>query len=371
MAAKCIVTFDLSKTEVARKITCMSMPCNETGGETRERPVPAGRGWLIAPPPMELEDRLPQKYPRRSDAVRNRPNDHTIFQTDDGRWHLWACLDDTPIHFCLAHWEADSLEQSPWTFTGDLIRCDRNAGEAQVVWKNGDFIQSPFYVRDGDRHYLFFGGYATGLDPAGNPTVEYAAMENQISLLVSEDGRHWERYDNGFEQSRVFTGPGAARDPMVLRDGDRWWIYYTGHRNRDIRDECIFVRQSTDLLHWSDPQVAHFIDHSALQAEGLDPWHTNESPFVVRRGDWYYLFRSGAGRPEGGSVRVVASRDPLDFGTSGDGKERLVGFIDFHAPEIVVDSDGTEYISKIYDRDRGHGIYLERLEWECTDDPVR
>lgn len=329
-----------------------------------ERPVPQGQGWSIAPPPMELEQRLPHKYPRPGGAILNRPNDHTLFQLDDESWHLWACLDNSPVHFCFAHWEAASLEQSPWTFTGDLIRCDRNAGEAQVVWKDGDFMQSPCYVRDGGRHYMFFSGYATGLDADGNPTVDYAKMENQISLLVSENGRDWERFDNGLEQSRVFVGPGAVRDPMVLRDGDRWLIYYTGHRNQDVLDECIFVRESIDLLHWSDPLVAHFIDHDALKARGLDPWHTNESPFVVHRGNWYYLFRSGAGCERNGSVRVVASRDPLDFGRSGDGEDRLVGFVDFHAPEVVADREGNEYISKIYDADRGYGIYLERLKWE-------
>lgn len=326
--------------------------------ETPSYPVPTGAGWLIAAPPA-LTGLLPRKYdPERPPACQNRPNDHTIFRTDDGVWHLWACIDDCPTKFCLAHWIAPSLTTSPWTFTGELIRPDRNYGESLVVWRNGDFIQSPFYVRDGNRHYLFFGGYATGLDATGMPTAEYGSMENQIAVLLSDDGYAWCRYDNGREQSRVFAGPGAARDPMVLRDDDRWLIYYTGHLDGDPQMECIFVRESQDLLNWSEPDVAHYIDVASLDRPATR--HTNESPFVHRHKGWYYLFRSGGLRPDY-SVEVLVSRDPTNFGRSGDGTAYRLCGCSFHAPEIVIDETGQCFISKIWDRERGHGIYLERL----------
>lgn len=332
------------------------------------KPVPQGKGWLIAPPPMVLNRMLPAKANFGGSAYINRPNDHTIFKTPDGVWHLWVCIAMAPVGHLFCHYVAESLTQSPWEFTGEMIRADRNAGESLVVWQDEDFMQSPYVVKENGQWYMFFGGYATGLDPDGKPTIDYDSMENQICLLRSFDGKKWDRHNNGKGYSRVAVGPGAARDPCIVKFSDTWYIYYTGHINRDRYQEVIVVRTSKDLLNWSDWKIAHYVRPEYLGLKGT----CNESPYVVQRGEYYYLFRSGTidalGGYKGdgqGTVAVFRSKDPLDFGADGgDPVDKYVCNVDFHAPEIVVDDDGTEYISKIYDHERGNGIYLDRLVWE-------
>lgn len=332
------------------------------------KPVIRGEGWPIAPSAAHLDALLPHKYTDyATDPVPNRLNDHCFYQTPDGQWHLWACVCNTPVHHVFEHWQGESPTQSPWRFTGEILRCDRNRGESLVWWKNADFMQAPFIVRENGRWHMVFGGYAAGFNAAGEQTVSYNEMENQICLMTSDDGYHWTRYDNGFEQSRLFAGPGASRDPCLLKVGTQWLIYYTGHLNADAMQEGIFVRTSPDLLHWSEARLAHYIPHDVLRrkAKNQEAFHTNESPLVVERGGCFYLFRSGGYAGDGGgSVSVFRSENPFDFGINTEPLDKYVCNINFHAPEILVDRDGQEYISKIFDPRRGHGIYLAPLTWQ-------
>jgi hypothetical protein len=323
------------------------------------RPVLDSDFWLIGPQP-ELKE-LPLLNKERTGP--HEPNDHCIFQAANGMWQLWACVRKTPVGRCLVNWESENLTDSPWKETGRVIRADRSAGESMVDWKGQEFLQSPFVVKDGDTYYMTYGGYSTGKDEAGNPTDDYGRTQNQISLMTSPDGINWTRYrgENGW--SRIIVGPGATRDQYLVKFGDTWYMYYTGHDGGSRENERIYVRTSNDLIHWSDCSVAHCIDREYLNS------HTCESPTVVERAGYYYLFRSGGLKTEAPfSVGVYRSEDPLDFGTSGDGEDRRVCYFPAHAGEIVFDEDGQEYISRLHNDDPTHyEITLARMHWEPDD----
>ncbi len=321
------------------------------------RPCIDGPWWEIAPKPV-LEDRLPvlsADYPNADERQRNQPNDHHLFQAADGTWHLWACVRRTPVGRLLVNWEADSLETSPWRLTGRLIRADREAGESMVDWQGEEFLQSPYVVRANDRYYLFYGGYDTGTDSDGAPTNDYTRAEKQICLMTSVDGRAWERHRDGHGRSRVFAGPGAARDECVVRFGDTWYMYYTGHHDRDRRRAAIYVRTSADLLTWSDWRIA---ERNTADERSFIP----ESPVVVRRGGAYYLFRTHG--PRHGTY-VFRSDDPLDFGSDcpTERSPHFVCRLPIVAPEIVTDENGAEYITRIDDAVHGYRIRMARLRW--------
>ena len=95
-----------------------------------------------------------------------------------------------------------------------------------------------------------------------------------------------------------------------------------------------------------------------------------ESPFVVERGgrwylligpDWDGLLRSkeATGRYDLAAyrrTRVLASDDPLEFDLAGH-----VGTIEAHAAEVVVDDDGSWWVSHC-GWGQG-GVFLARLTW--------
>lgn len=316
-------------------------------------PTIDGEWWDIGPEPDLTSLGL---QPSKSKWQPNQPNDHHIFQDKYGKWHLWACVRGTKVGRILVHWDADSVTQSPWRYTEEVIRCDRNAGESLVEWQNQEFLQSPYIVKENDKYYMFYGGYDTGLDPHGNkinPAEDYDSAEKQICLMISDDGVKWERYKNEEGYSRVFVGPGAARDPCFVKFGDTWYAYYCGHHHWDRTCGALYVRMSKDLIHWSDWKIAQY-DKASENRKWLP-----ESPCVVQKGEWYYLFRTHG--PKGG-VYVYRSKDPLNFG-QGDVSDYFVTRFDtMIACEIIEDEKGNEYISNITDGKK-YGIRLAELKW--------
>ncbi len=335
---------------VAFVVVLFSSGCKPDKKKTM-RPVIASEWWVIAPEPdlSELGLQLP------GGPGINETNDHHIFKASDGRWHLWACVRNTAAGRILAHWQSETLSDPVWDFTGEVIRADRSAGESLVDWKGQEFIQSPFILKEEGKYYLFYGGYDTGLDAAGDsldPALDYNAAEKQICLMTSDDGLEWERYRNEQGLSRVFMGPGAVRDPCFRKFGDTWYVYYAGHHNQDRDQAAFYVRTSKDLIHWSDWVIAHF------DSSSVGHWKP-ESPFVVEKEGAYYLFRTHGDGDAG--VYVFRSSDPMNFG-SPDPSDYFVCTLETMAPEIIRDEKGNYYISNIRG-EGGYAIHLARLKW--------
>jgi hypothetical protein len=289
---------------------------------------------------------------------RNEPVDHHIFRGPEGRWHLWGCVRRTKLGRVLYHWVADELQQSPWTATGEYLRCDQTAGECIDDFGGEEWIQSPYFVSTNDRYYMFYGGHSTGHDKAGNPVsgrnLDRSAFraEGQICLMSSTDGREWRRIRNAEGYSRIFTGPGEARDPCVLRIGELWYLYYAGYDGNPFRNGGIYLRTSTDLRNWSDYRLVN-----RDEVWGGPTW-THECPHVVFRDGYYYLFRTE--NYYDAITHVYRSSDPTDFGI-GVRDERYLGTIACAAPEIY-EVDGREFLSS--NHDPGLGTQLCRLRWD-------
>ena len=254
----------------------------------------------------------------------------------------------------LYHWEGESLDRGPWRQTGEYLRPERSAGESLAEPDRREWIQSPFVVQNDARYYFFFGAHGTGLDsnggevPPGDPRLEC-----QISLLLSADGRHWERRLNERGQSRLFAGPGEARDPCVVRIGDAWHMYYAGYESGEPLRPGIYLRTSSNLLDWSLPSLAH---RSQQFAAGR--W-THECPHVVQRGDNFYLFRTED--YDHARTHVYWSSDPADFGIDQDPDENYLGMLPLAAPEVILAEDGAEYITSCHDLQTG--VKICRLAW--------
>ena len=120
-----------------------------------------------------------------------------------------------------------------------------------------------------------------------------------------------------------------ARDPMLLRGGQEWLLYYTRTSAPHGGFHEVAVRRSEDLLAWSEARVAY------RSAEHGTVGGPTESPFVVPAGQGWILFVCESGEYD----RTLAffSRDPLSFIEAG----RIDVDLDEHCAEIVVDGERT------------------------------
>lgn len=154
---------------------------------------------------------------------------------------------------------------------------------------------------------------------------------------------------------------------MVLRVGDRWVMYYTATALPEGGRHVVVATESDDLVHWHGRTIVYA---DPMSGTGGGP---TESPFVVEHdGRWYLFigpdwqrltatFAVDARYDPAGYVgtRVLASDDPLHFDLGGQ-----VGFIAAHASEVVVDTDGSTWISHC-GWGQG-GVHLAPLRWDAS-----
>ena len=261
---------------------------------------------------------------------RAEPVDFTLFQADNGRWQLIACVRHTSHPGgtrLLYRWSSPDLVAENWRADGIFLSSDPDWDHAEGT------LQAPFHVFDAGRHHLFYnsrGGH----------------------LMTSTDGIDFQPVGT----EAIFP---MGRDVCILDDRERsgkWIAYYTSPEkgiNPATRDHTIRARTAENLEGpWSESAVE--IPPITPPAKGYTFVYA-ESPLVVRRGGDYYrfeqleVFRSDDPlKWEGPPIARLAPRDPL---------KRL-------APEIVT-HEGRDYLVAYQWRGRDpRGIYLAPLVWE-------
>jgi hypothetical protein len=235
-------------------------------------------------------------------------NDHTLVQDPDNVWHMFGITHEKPFDYAkdpatrLAHATAATLLQSPWDAHPPAIIADWEKHREFLLW-------APHVVKHEGLYYMFV--------CVGDRDTHNAY---RIHLLTSRDLKGWTRHPHNPLVIDGFDG----RDPMVLRVGDRWVLYYTANSTPNAGNHIVAAVTSKDLVHWSDRRVV--LVHPRAGNYG----GPTESPFVVRRGERYYLFVC-----DNLWTNVFVSRDPYRW----DFAER-VGRINAHACEVVRDADG-------------------------------
>jgi hypothetical protein len=228
----------------------------------------------------------------------------------------------------LAHAVAPSLTTAQWRKQPFALVADQSES---VLW-------APHVICHENRYYMF---YAAG--------SERGDGDFRMHLATSADMSAWSRHPG----NPLFVDGFEARDPMVLRVGSQWVMYYTATNPPSGGNHVVAYRTSSDLTTWSGRNLA-FVD--PRQGTGAGP---TESPFVVQRGDNFYLFLSMRHDYIPGyyaDTEVFRSRDPFQWRPSD-----IVGRFDGHASEVVRDVDGRWYVSHCgwYQG----GVYLAPLIW--------
>jgi len=197
--------------------------CGFCGEVHPAAPQIAGKWWTVAGNPDLGELNSPSQ----------QVVDFGIWRAADETWQIWACIRATKEQgkTRLFHrWEGVALTDTDWTPKGIAMRADVSLAET----KGG--LQAPFVMRHDGKFWMLYGDWAN------------------IGLATSNDGKTFRRYDNRDGKPQLeMAGPvnlkRNTRDPMVLRIGQKWHLYYTAHPDNKGAD---YARTSEDLLHWSE-----------------------------------------------------------------------------------------------------------------------
>jgi beta-fructofuranosidase len=257
-------------------------------------------------------------------------NDHCFIRDKEGTWHLFGITHAEPADPLdedeFAHATSNKLVGEPWTkLEPAMTAADESPWNETHLW-------APHVVEVGGLYNIFYCG--------GDPDHS----RYKINMATSKDLVNWLRHP---ENPLVVDGY-DARDPFILKEGDKWYMYYTANSEPTGGNHIVARVESDDMVHWSN-KVTVFTD----EAKGTFGGPT-ESPFVVRRGSKYYLFIGPRGGYDGTDVFVSDTPDHWE-------PANLVGHIPAHAAEVVRDSGGKWYVSRA-GWGRG-GVYLAPLEW--------
>lgn len=255
-------------------------------------------------------------------------NDHCFVQDDDGLWHMFGITHREPAQPLderfLAHATSMDLLSPQWAKQPHVLPVDP-AWEETHVW-------APHVVRHEGLYYMF---YCAG----GSDHRAY-----RIHLATSPDLWQWARHP----ANPMLVDGFDARDPMVIRYGEAWIMYYTANRQPEGGHHTVAAMTSRDLCHWGDKREV--LVHPQ---EGTFGGPT-ESPFVVARDGKFYLFVC-TNAPYNTSA-VYESDDPFHWNIAN-----CVGEFPSHASEIIVTSRGEYYLSRAGWGEGG--LYLARLHW--------
>lgn len=271
-------------------------------------------------------------------------NDHTFVRDLGGTWHLIGITHAEPMfphdEKHLAHATAPALH-GPWTKQPFALSASGDDNET-LLW-------APHVIVHEGRYWMFV--------CAGGDSME----AYRIHLAVSDDLVSWTRH----QDNPLVVDGYEARDPMVLRVGDRWVMYYTATETPSGGHHIVAAVESDDLVHWGERRIVYTDDATGSMGG------PTESPFVVERSGKWYLFigpdwdglmtsLEETGRYDPAAyrrTRVLESDDPFSFSASGE-----VGRIDAHAAEIIVDEHDETWVSHC-GWGQG-GVHLAPLTWD-------
>jgi beta-fructofuranosidase len=311
-----------------RKSNAKGAAADGNGRRIARVPTIDGPWWQVAYSPA-----LPEIGSRPGEVV-----DHCFFKAKSGMWQLWTQIRGTAVGRLFYRWEGGTeFERPDWEPKGICWRADRHYGES-LGNPEEEFIHAPYVLQEDGRYVMYYGG-----GPSATPD------HCQINVATSSDGVRFSRYRNPSGRSEIFSGPGWARDPMVLHLGKEYFQYYCGD---DDGKGVIALRTSTASVGrpWSKHQV---VSQGGTLGTGRA---SQQCPFVVCLDGYFYLFKM-AGSNEYRTA-VYRSENPRDFGAEDD---QLVAVLKSSASEIIR-VKGQFYISSLIPGYKG--VRVARLRWD-------
>lgn len=242
--------------------------CARTSGDAPSAAAPASTAAVTVAPPMVRDYLNPLDVPVADPQILH----------DGGMYYLYGTT---------ASDEGLEVFSSP-----DLVHWRRHGfcyHETPTSWGQIDFW-APEVIRKGDTYYLFY--------TANNPAAHVRSI--CVATSPSPLGPFVDRVTPIMPPNRGFIDASPYLDPST-------GIHYLYVMEENLRPPKIWVaRLSDDLL-----SLASDLTECLTASQ---PWETGwvEGPFVIKRGDWYYMTYSGCGYASPNyAVGVATAKTPL------------------------------------------------------------
>jgi sucrose-6-phosphate hydrolase SacC (GH32 family) len=162
---------------------------------------------------------------------------------------------------------ATSPDGIHWEKQGIAFKADKDTWEAgrvqapsRAIWHDG-------------KYYLFYTG-----GPRQPKNLIYTGYATSTDLV------HWEK------AGRILQNIERANDIFIYQEGPHFYMFYTTYAEEG--HEPIFMRRSTDLINWSQPEP------TGAEGEGTVVWQEQGRYYLLgalghsSSGEKYYLFSS-------------------------------------------------------------------------------
>jgi len=305
----------------------------------------------------------PQKDPFCLETPFKYISDFTVVRGPKGLWHVIGITGE----FCAKHgvWakggqtatfsHSTTEDFRRWSYHPPVLSItDEKYPDGNGYYQDNK-IWAPHIIKRGDTYYMFY-------------TSVNQYVSQSISLATSKDLFHWEYYS----KNPVFTLEGVqwadwhrdrwadCRDPMVLKEGNKYYLYVTARAAKGDDWGVVAVAESDDLVHWKNPRIA-------VRAKG-----DLESVQVWKSHDRFYMTTSAAGHgtytsnhPMVGWQREDFPRPPVQQ------DERYVKLpIPSRSEEVVDLGQGAKMIISMPFRLLGNSLYFYKIKTDETGKPV-
>ena len=258
-------------------------------------------------------------------------NDFSVLY-DNGEWHIVGITHPKPSGFTNAFdYDSKNIHEAEY----QLFHCRASAERFSELMYPESFTDCEKLLYPADR-------------PGERPEI-------WAPHLMKRDGRFEVIYSPGsmrsastedfvnFSRRVLFECDFAfARDPYIFGEDGSYYFIYCDRKG-------LSMRVSRDMENWSEPEP--------LMRE-LFPNASTESPFLMKRGEYYYLLwciYDGRNGSYDNRTFVYAAKSIRELG-----KYAPIAMLDAHAPEIVFDGEDYYLLSVFYPE---NGVSAAKLEF--------
>ncbi|UOY04947.1 hypothetical protein L0P88_13400 [Muricauda sp. SCSIO 64092] len=311
-------------------------------------------------------------------------NDHTVYRHTNGSWHVIGIGNQLPTKGFSNPWtmEVQFTHGSSKELLGDYtdhepisrhpnLDKDKTYDELKSQPKDHYPAWAPHAIRYNGECWLFYAPQNFFIEKSKDMS-NWEIVNHYANKLPVKNPYELEKFD--------FRNGGAdIRDYMILRiDKETWLLYHTGIEKGTGVASITVYESKNGLANWK--YVGEAMTFRGIKTK---PWSSGESPFVFKRGNYFYLSLTHTSGEAGyHQTWMFRSKDPYYFGnyggihdqTSKKNCDFVTGF-GAHAPEIIYEPDANKWYMTTcgwsWDRVKkpeaaSGGVAIAEIEWKKT-----